>query len=362
MNENQIAKGIVRAILYLTLIGLGLYAIHLLSSLIVFIAIAAITSLIGRPITVFLKQKLKFGNTIAVVSTMSILVLLLFGVISLFVPLIIQQGENLSLLDVNALEMKINKLFEEIAIYFNWQETNWKNWLLEKDWMNTLNLKVLPEFLNSLLGWVSGFTIALFSILFISFFLLKDAQLMERTVLLLFDAKNHKRLQDSFEKIKNLLSRYFIGLLLQISILFIIYSIVLVVFGVKNALIIAFLCALLNLIPYVGPLIGGVLMLLLTMTANLEADFSSVTLPKSIYVMFGFVLGQLVDNFFSQPYIFSTSVKSHPLEIFIVILMAGILFGTIGLIVAIPCYTALKVIFKEFYADNKIVQSLTKDL
>ena len=362
MNENQIAKGIVRAILYLTLIGLGLYAIHLFRSLIVFIAIAAITSLIGRPITVFLKQKLKFGNTIAVVSTMSILVILLFGVISLFVPLIIQQGENLSLLDVNALEMKINQLFEEIAIYFNWQETNWKNWLLEKDWMNTLNLEVLPEFLNSLLGWVSGFTIALFSILFISFFLLKDAQLMERTVLLLFDTKNHKRLQDSFEKIKNLLSRYFIGLLLQISILFIIYSIVLVVFGVKNALIIAFLCALLNLIPYVGPLIGGVLMLLLTMTANLEADFSSITLPKSIYVMIGFVLGQLVDNFFSQPYIFSTSVKSHPLEIFIVILIAGILFGTIGLIVAIPCYTALKVIFKEFYADNKIVQSLTKDL
>ena len=362
MNENQIAKGIVRAILYLTLIGLGLYAIHLLRSLIVFIAIAAITSLIGRPITVFLKQKLKFGNTIAVVSTMSILVILLFGVISLLVPLIIQQGENLSLLDVNALEMKINQLFEEIAIYFNWQETNWKNWLLEKDWMNTLNLEVLPEFLNSLLGWVSGFTIALFSILFISFFLLKDAQLMERTVLLLFDTKNHKRLQDSFEKIKNLLSRYFIGLLLQISILFIIYSIVLVVFGVKNALIIAFLCALLNLIPYVGPLIGGVLMLLLTMTANLEADFSSITLPKSIYVMIGFVLGQLVDNFFSQPFIFSTSVKSHPLEIFIVILIAGILFGTIGLIVAIPCYTALKVIFKEFYADNKIVQSLTKDL
>ncbi|MGB2245976.1 MAG: AI-2E family transporter, partial [Flavobacteriaceae bacterium] len=69
-----------------------------------------------------------------------------------------------------------------------------------------------------------------------------------------------------------------------------------------------------------------------------------------------------VDNFLSQPLIFSTSVKSHPLEIFIIIIVAGILFGTIGLIVAIPCYTALKVIFKEFYSNNKIVQSLTKDL
>ena len=78
--------------------------------------------------------------------------------------------------------------------------------------------------------------------------------------------------------------------------------------------------------------------------------------------MIGFVIGQLVDNFFSQPFIFSTSVKSHPLEIFIVILAAGLLFGTVGLIVAIPTYTALKVIFKEFYAHNRIVQSLTKDL
>ena len=286
----------------------------------------------------------------------------LFGLLSLFVPLILQQGENLSLLDVDALEIKIKQLFEEISAYFNWDQANWKSWFLEKDWMNTLNLDALPEFLNALLGWLSGFTIALFSIIFISFFLLKDAQLLQRTVFLFIPTKSHPRIKDSFEKIKDLLSRYFIGLLLQISILFVIYSLVLGIFGIKNALIIAFLCALLNLIPYVGPLISAVLMLVLTMTANLEADFSSVILPKSFYVMIGFTIGQLIDNFFSQPYIFSTSVKSHPLEIFIVIMMAGILFGTIGLIVAIPCYTALKVIFKAFYADNRIVQSLTKDL
>ena len=362
MKPSSIAQGILQAILYLFLIAVGVYALYLLQSLITYIIIAAVISLIGRPITVFLSSKLKFGNTLAVVSTMIFFIVVLFGLLSLFVPLILQQGENLSLLDVDALEIKITRLFEEISVYFNWDQTNWKSWFLEKDWMNTLNLDALPEFLNALLGWLSGFTIALFSIIFISFFLLKDAQLMQRTVFLFFPKKNHSRIKASFEKIKDLLSRYFIGLLLQITILFVIYSLVLGIFGIKNALIIAFLCALLNLIPYVGPLIGAVLMLVLTMTANLEADFSSVILPKSIYVMIGFTIGQLIDNFFSQPYIFSTSVKSHPLEIFIVIMMAGILFGTIGLIVAIPCYTALKVIFKAFYADNKIVQSLTKDL
>ena len=362
MKPSSIAQGILQAILYLFLIAVGVYALYLLQSLITYIIIAAVISLIGRPITVFLSTKLKFGNTLAVVSTMIFFIVVLFGLLSLFVPLILQQGENLSLLDVDALEIKITRLFEEISVYFNWDQTNWKSWFLEKDWMNTLNLDALPEFLNALLGWLSGFTIALFSIIFISFFLLKDAQLMQRTVFLFIPTKSHPRIKDSFEKIKDLLSRYFIGLLLQISILFVIYSLVLGIFGIKNALIIAFLCALLNLIPYVGPLISAVLMLVLTMTANLEADFSSVILPKSFYVMIGFTIGQLIDNFFSQPYIFSTSVKSHPLEIFIVIMIAGILFGTIGLIVAIPCYTALKVIFKAFYADNRIVQSLTKDL
>jgi len=134
----------------------------------------------------------------------------------------------------------------------------------------------------------------------------------------------------SFEKIKNLLSRYFVGLFFQILILFIIYTIVLLIFGVENAVVIAFLCALLNLIPYVGPLISGALMIVLTMSSNLGESFSEVILPTTIYVMIGFVIGQLVDNFFSQPFIFSQSVKSHPLEIFLVIIIAGILFGPIG--------------------------------
>lgn len=362
MKLTAIAQGILQAVLYLSAIIVGIYSLYLLKPLITYILIAAVISLIGRPITVFLSTKLKLSNTLSAIVTMVSLMFLFFGLLSLFIPLIAQQGQNLSLLDVNALEIKITRLFDEISTYFNWNETNWKNWFLEKDWMNTLNLDALPEFLNAILGWLSEFTIALFSVLFISFFLLKDAQLMERTILLFLPSKNQKRIEESFEKIKNLLSRYFIGLLLQISILFIIYSLVLFIFGIKNAFIIAFLCALLNLIPYVGPLIGAVLMLVLSMTSNLDADFSTVILPKSIYVMIGFIIGQLIDNFFSQPFIFSTSVKSHPLEIFIVIMIAGILFGTIGLIVAIPCYTALKVIFKAFLANNKIVQSLTKDL
>jgi predicted PurR-regulated permease PerM len=98
------------------------------------------------------------------------------------------------------------------------------------------------------------------------------------------------------------------------------------------------------------------------MSSNLGESFSDVILPKTIYVMVGFLIAQLVDNFVSQPFIFSKSVKSHPLEIFLVIIIAGLLFGIVGMIVAIPMYTVLKVISKEFLSEYRVVDKLTKGL
>ena len=227
---------------------------------------------------------------------------------------------------------------------------------------SSFDYSIIPNFFNSLVSGLGNFSIGLLSVLFISFFLLKDSKLLEDGVMVFVPDSKESRLSKSFEKIKDLLSRYFVGLVFQILILFVIYTIALLIFGINNAIVIAFLCALLNLIPYIGPLFSGVLMLLLCMTSNLEADFSTVILPNTIGVMIFFLIGQLIDNFLSQPLIFSSSVKSHPLEIFLVIIIWGILFGILGMVVAVPSYTAIKVILKEFLSDNKIVKSLTKDI
>jgi len=362
MESKNISQGIVNAVLKLGLISLGIFLLLELQVLLVYLVVAAIISLIGRPIVLFLKNKLKFSNLLAASVSLLVLGSLLFGIISLFIPLIIQQGENLSLLDLNELEYKLEKLMNEISLFLNLDPTNIEQYSSLKNFISKDSLGVIPEFLNHLLSLLGNFTIGLFSVTFISFFLLKDSHILENAILIFVNDKSEGRLKKSFEKIKNLLSRYFLGLLLQITILLIIYSIILLIFGIKNAIVIAFLCALLNLIPYIGPLIGSVLMMFLTMTSNVEADFSSVILPKTIYVMIGFFIGQLIDGFFSQPLIFSNSVKSHPLEIFIVILAGGALMGTTGMILAIPLYTTLKVIFKAFLSENKIVKSLTQDL
>ena len=222
--------------------------------------------------------------------------------------------------------------------------------------------KEIPDFLNAVLGTLGSISIGLFSVLFISFFFMKDSRLLKNGILVLIPNKTEGRFSNSLEIINNLLSRYFLGLIFQITILFILYTIILLSFGISNAVVIAFLCALLNLIPYIGPLVGAVIMFTLSMTSNIGLDFQSEILPTSLYIMLFYFIAQMIDNFVSQPVIFSKTTKSHPLEIFLVIIIGGLLFGVLGMIVAVPLYTALKVILKEFLSENKIVKSLTKDL
>ena len=348
MNAKEITKGIFWAVLQLLGLCVLVWLLYQLKTLLIYMLIAGVVSLIGRPINHFLMKRLKMRSVLATSISIVLLLEILISLFSLFVPLLVQQGENLSLLDVDLLKANIQTLVEEISAYFQLDNSFWQQQFSVDNLFQNVNFGLLPQLLNETLELLGGFTIGLFSVVFILFFFLKDSHLQERIILALVNDNVNDRVEKSIDKTKGLLSRYFLGLLLQISILLVINSVVLSVFAVENAFIIAFLCALLNLIPYLGPIIGAVLMLLLTMSSFIGADFSTVILPKTIYVMIGFFVGQLVDNFFSQPFIFSNSVKSHPLEIFIVILASGTLLGPVGMIIAIPVYTTLKVIAQEF--------------
>ena len=362
MNSNAITNGILKAVAIILGIAILLFFIYKIQSVIGYIAIASVISLIGRPIVLFLEDRLKFKNTIAVIVSMAILLGIFIGLVGLFIPLVIKQGHNLSLLNIDELRGNVENLYIEIISYFDLYQIDLEQSIKQSNLLTKLDYSLIPNFLNSVVSGLGSFSIGLFSVLFISFFFLKDSLLFENGVLTFIPDNKESRWKNSTTKIKDLLSRYFVGLIFQILILFIIYTIGLLIIGVENAIVIAFLCALLNLVPYVGPLVGAFLMITLTMTSNLGTSFSEVILPKTFWVFVVFIIGQLVDNFGSQPIIFSKSVKSHPLEIFLVILITGILFGIIGLIIAVPAYTAIKVILKEFLSENQIVKKLTKNL
>lgn len=360
MKSKTIAEGILKALAIIIGILLLGYFLHTIQSVIIYIIIAAVLSLIGRPLILFLRNKLRIPNTIAVITTMLFMLSFLVGLITLFIPLILEQGKSLSLLEVDKLQANIQNIYNQITAYFLANGIDLISEIKHLDLAS--QFKTIPNLLNGILGALGAVTIGLFSVLFISFFLMKDSQLLKNGLLTLIPNETEGRFSKSLETINNMLSSYFIGLILQISILFIIYTITLFSFGISNAIVIAFLCALLNLIPYVGPLIGGVLMFILSMTSNIGLDFQTEILPTSLWILFCYGLAQLLDNFVSQPVIFSKTTKSHPLEIFLIIVIGGLLFGIIGMITAVPSYTALKVILKEFLSENKIVKSLTKDL
>ena len=362
MIKSDLSKSLFKSIFYLISILIIGYMLMKIKIIIGYLVIASIITLISRPIVKFLCEKLKFKITVASVVAILLLIIIITGIISLLIPLVLEQGKNLSLLNVNAFQNKINTLYSEFSTYLQSYNIIISESTFDIKGLTKNTVEAIPALLNSIGSILGSITIGILSVLFITFFLLKDGEYFEKIFILLFPSRLKKRIEKSLIDVKSLLSRYFLGLLLQISILFTLYTSILLIFGVKDAVVIAFLCAILNLIPYIGPLIGIVLMSFLTMTSYLGEDFSSIVIPKTIYVIIGYIIAQLVDNFISQPYIFSNSVKSHPLEIFLVILTGGILFGITGLILAIPLYTVIKVFLKVFFSDNKLIKKLTKNL
>nr|WP_294777211.1 AI-2E family transporter [uncultured Flavobacterium sp.] len=362
VTSKTIALGIVKGVGIIVLSALALYFLYQIQAVLIYIVVALILTLIGNPILDFFKRKLKFNHTAATVATLTIFMLLIFGLLSMFIPLIMAQGENLSLLNTTEIEKSTLELINKIAAFLDSHGIDSSRLFKEANISSKINFSFIPELFNSVILTISSFGIGLASVLFITFFFLKDRLMFIVSAKSLMPDAQQEKILNSLHKINHLLSRYFIGLLLQLLIVFILYLIVLLIFGVENAILIAFLCAVLNIVPYIGPLIASVVAAVLTMLGNLGGDFQTQILPVTIYVMIGFWIVQLIDNNVSSPMIFSKSVSSHPLEIFLVVLITGFLFGIVGMIIAIPFYTILKVFGKEFFPENKVIQLLTKNL
>lgn len=357
-----IANGILRAVTSLALVALILYVLFQIKTVLIYCVMALVLSLIGKPIIEFLKRKLRFNHLIATITTLSLFMMIFAGFIMMFIPLIVAQGENLSLLNTSEIQKNSLLLIHEISNFLERNQIDSGKMLRELDITSKVNFALIPNFFDTLFGTLTSFGMGLLSVLFICFFFMKDRKLFFDGIKFVLPYSHEKRILHSLNKINYLLSRYFLGLTLQLFILFVFYFILLLLFDVKNAFVIAFLCACLNIIPYIGPFIGLLLVGLLTMLSNIGHDFQTEILPTTLYVMIGFLITQLIDNIISQPIIFSKSVNSHPIEIFLVILSAGYLFGIMGMIVAIPLYTILKVIGKEFLPENKVIKLLTEKI
>lgn len=364
MTSKEISYGIVKAVGILVATSIAIFFLYKISTVIIYCILALVISLLLNPLVLFLRRKLKFNNTLAVITSLLVALLLISGFILLFVPLLLDQGKNLSLVDITALEKNYHVLLQNITLFLDTYNIDSKQVLESSKLSSFSTFEFIPNFINSFLNTLGNFSVGFASVLFITFFILKERDVIYIKFEKLLPADQKDKIVNSVKKINHMLSRYFLGLVLQLVIIMILYLIVFLIFGIDNALIIALLCAVFNIVPYVGPLITTVVACLLVMTSGIGAgaDFANETLPTTLFVFIGMSLVQVIDNNISSPLIFSKSTNSHPLEIFLVILMAGILFGITGMIIAVPFYTSLKVIGKEFFPENTIIKAFTKNL
>lgn len=362
MTAKELSNGLLRTIFILAGIVAAYYFLSAISSVLMYLITALVLTLIGRPLLRFFKNKFKFSNNVAVVAVLFIYVSFIVGFIALLVPLIIEQGNHLAVLNIADIEKNVVSLKNDLVTFLEEHHINAADEVAKFNPANVIDFNFIPNLLNNLLGALGNIGMAIGSTLFITFFFFKDKQQIAFNIQRLIPKDQRERTANSIESINEMLSSYFVALLLQLGIVFVLYFIVLVIFGVPNALVIAFICAILNIIPYIGPLIASVLAALLTMMSHLGQDFQSEILPTTIYILIGFWIVQLIDNNVSQPLIFSKSTNSHPLEIFLVILIAGFLGGVLLMIAAVPLYTMLKIIAKEFFPNNKFVQILTQNM
>lgn len=225
-----------------------------------------------------------------------------------------------------------------------------------------LNPKLVPKLLGGLIGTLGNFLVGLMSVLFIAFFFLKEQGLFNSMISAAVPNNFESKTTNAIEQSSNLLIRYFIGVLTQMTIITIFVSALLSILGVKNALLIGFFAALMNVIPYIGPIIGAAFAVMITISSNLDMSFYDGLLPLISKVLAVFMIMQVLDNFFLQPNIFSKSVKAHPLEIFIVVLIGAKLGGIGGMVLAIPMYTILRVLGKVFFSEFKVIKQITRNI
>ncbi|MEO1807652.1 MAG: AI-2E family transporter [Bacteroidota bacterium] len=342
------------------------------SSIFIYLGVAVVLSLIGRPIVRLLSKVKIRGNelpdTLKALITLLALFTLLFSILSFFVPLVVDISGQVSGIRVESLRENLQEPLasaKDLNTQYNFIEVPEGSTLEEE--LLTQFQRVIEEInvsniLSGVLGFGANFLIGLFSTTFITFYFLKERKLVHDMVMALTPDAYMERVSKVLENVKKLLTRYFVGVVLEILLVGGLVSLGLGILGVKDALFIGYFAGIFNVIPYVGPIIGGSMTATMTLLNSLQMNFYQETLPLMGEALAIFLLVQLIDNFIFQPLIYSSSVKAHPLEVFIVILMAASLGGPVGMILAIPAYTFLRVIAKEFFNQIKVVQSITRSI
>ncbi len=365
-----IMKNIGKYILIIAIIGLLYVIFRYFGHIVFYILISYILSLVGHPLVAGLGKIHIKNYYLPRALRAAITLIIVWGGIFLFfrvfIPLIAYQANEIAELDVSTVAEALKDPLHRVELFIKKMNlVEDASFSLEHYISNKvialLNTSFFTDFFSSLINFFGNLFLAFLSISFITFFFLKDDELFAESLLLLVPDQYNDQVKSILFRTKRLLSRYFIGICGQVTSIIILITLGLNIVGIgfNQSLVIALFVGIMNVIPYIGPLIGAFLGLLVGAVTHMHVDFTSELLPMLFYMAIVFGSVQVIDNILFQPLIYSSSVMAHPLEIFLVILVAASIGGVVGMILAVPVYTIARVIAKEFFSNFKVVQKLT---
>lgn len=365
-------KGTTRNILLVIGALIVLFLLWYFSAIVTYILISAVVSFIGRPLVKWLQKiriwKIRIPASLAAFITLILIWVLFFGFFRFMIPLLIKEFETFSTINFDEILKAVEEPIVRLARFLKNEEVKAHGStffdLIREKLSARIDFSKLTNVLSFIAGTLGNLLIGFFSVSFITFFFLKEQDMFRNGIILLVPTYMEEKVGKILRSISYLLRRYFIGLLCEVLLIMLLVTTGLLIVGIEfqHAVIIGMICGFFNIIPYLGPWMSSTIGIMIAIAINVNADFMSFTLPLIGWMALVFGLVHLIDNILFQPFIYSSSVKSHPLEIFLVIIAAGSMAGILGMFLAIPVYTIFRVVAKEFFDNLKIVKKITENL
>jgi predicted PurR-regulated permease PerM len=357
--------------IFILLLGIVVagFLIWYFSHIVIFVAVAAVIAIIGTPLVDLLDKirigRMKLPHTFNVVIALTLFLLLFLSLLGMFIPLIISETEMISNIDWKALTKHFSKDISSFEVFMRRNGVMPRGATLEstvkQSLVKILDFGMFGNLLSSLIAFTGNFFFNLFSITFLSFFFMKDRKMLPGFLIRITPARYVPLTISIMKKSRVLLSRYFIGLIIQIAANVLTYTLAFAIVGVSNPLVIGFFTGVIIIIPYIGGIIAMLVGVILGVTGVVSVGEYSLIFPMAIKILVAMFIVQTIDNNIFAPLIQGKSLKAHPVEVFLVVIAAASFGGIIGMVVAVPVYGFIKIVAGEIYINYVLMKRLAEN-
>ncbi|MEL7832477.1 AI-2E family transporter [Fodinibius sp. Rm-B-1B1-1] len=338
--KNITLERVIKSVLGLAGIIVVGYLLYRYGTLVGYAIIAMIFSYILDPL-VNRMQSAGMNRTFSITLTMSSLVLILVWISTNVIPIVANQMVELAnQLNIQNIQNITQKIDHQLSQKFTFIPEEFLSSNIASVLQELFDVGEIPSALSNIIGIFTNIFYAALIIPLATFFFLKDGTKIRRDLLKVVPNKYFETTLSLIDKIESRLGLYFRGVMLQSLIIAFTSWVGLSIVGLNNSLSVGIVVGIANTIPYFGPIIGYILSIIVSI---IEVGNFSLVLPCVLAIL----AVQILDNVVLQPMIFSRSADIHPVAILFIIMIGAETAGILGMLVAIPIATIIKITFNQ---------------